>query len=246
MEKTINVTVWNENYHDNNDYCKKHYPNGMHNAIREALEVDPAFKVTIATLDMPECGLPDEVLNNTDVLIWWGHVKHGEVPDELVEKIHKRVLHGMGMVVLHSGHFSKIFKKLMGTGCDLKWRCENDKERIWCVNPSHPIAKGLPEYFELAHEEMYGEHFDIPAPDELVFVSWFTGGEVFRSGCTFRRGNGKIFYFRPGHESVPSFNNEYVRQVIRNGAHWACPDGATFQHYGQHASIEPQNGSEKI
>ncbi|MBR5308715.1 MAG: ThuA domain-containing protein [Clostridia bacterium] len=238
MEKKINITIFNENYHDSNDYCVRHYPNGMHNAIKKGLEVDPCFNITIATQDMEECGLTDEVINNTDVMFWWGHIKHNEVPDHIVNKVHQRVLKGMGLVVLHSGHFSKIFKKLMGTGCDLKWRCSNDKERFWCVNPSHPIANGIPQQFTLDQEEMYGEHFDIPAPDELVFISWFSGGEVFRSGCTFRRGNGKIFYFRPGHESCPSYNNEYVLKVLRNAAHWACPAEATFQHYGKFDSLE--------
>ena len=233
MEK-IRVTIWNENFHDKKDYVKEHYgEGGMHGAIKEALDADGRFETRIATLDMPECGLTDEVLDSTDVLFWWGHVKHGDVPDELVDKIHKRVLRGMGLVVLHSGHFSKIFKKLMGTGCNLKWRFDKDVEKVWTVNPSHPIARGIPQYFELEREEMYGEHFDIPAPDELVFVSWFSGGEVFRSGCTFRRGNGKIFYFRPGHETVPTYKNEYVRKILVNGALWAKPDGAVFQDYGQ-------------
>ncbi len=231
----IRVTIYNENVHDKNDYCVAHYGNGgMHGAIKSALEEDGRYEVTVVTLDMPNCGITDELLDNTDVLFWWGHVRHGDVPDEVVEKVHQRVLKGMGLVVLHSGHFSKIFKKLMGTGCNLKWRCSNDKERIWTVNPSHPIAKGIPQFFDLAQEEMYGEHFDIPAPDELIFVSWFSGGEVFRSGCTFRRGNGKIFYFRPGHESCPSYLNEYVRKVLCNAAAWACPDkDNAYQDYGK-------------
>ncbi|GAF19454.1 hypothetical protein JCM19046_4106 [Bacillus sp. JCM 19046] len=150
-------------------------------------------QVKTATLDEPEHGLTNDVLEQTDVLIWWGHVAHDEVSDEVVARVHKRVLEGMGLIVLHSGHFSKIFKTLMGTSCDLKWREADEKERLWVVSPSHPIADGIDEYFELEKEEMYGEHFDIPNPDEVVFMSWFQGGEVFRSGCTFNRGNGKIF-----------------------------------------------------
>lgn len=154
---------------------------------------------------------------------WWGHVKHGDVPDELVEKIHKRVLHGMGLVVLHSGHFSKIFKKLMGTAVTSNGDSETTQRRYGRSTPLIPSQEAFLQCFELPIEEMYGEHFDIPAPDELVFVSWFSGGEVFRSGCTFRRGNGKIFYFRPGHETVPSFKNEYVRKILINGALWQSP-----------------------
>src|SRR6185503_4900387 len=109
-----------------------------------------------------------------------------------------RVLDGMGLVVLHSGHFSKPFIRLMGTSCSLRWRESADRELVWTVHPSHPIAAGIPAVIPLAEHEMYGEFFDIPVPDELIFVSSFSGGEVFRSGCTFRRGHGKIFYFSPG------------------------------------------------
>jgi trehalose utilization protein len=163
---------------------------------------------------------------------------HDEVDDNIVNRVHERVLNGMGLVVLHSGHFSKIFKKLMGTGCDLKWREANEKERIWTVDPSHPIAQGIPEHFELKPEEMYGEHFDIPAPDELIFVSWFEGGEVFRSGCTFRRGQGKIFYFRPGHETYPTYYHPLVQRVIANGAKWAAPSGSARPVRGNHQPLE--------
>jgi trehalose utilization protein len=166
--------------------------------------------------------LTDEVLKNTDVLTWWGHGAHNKVEDEIVDKVHQRVLAGMGLIVLHSGHFSKIFKKLMGTTCNLKWREADEKERIWTVQPGHPIAAGIGEYFELT-EEMYGEFFDIPQPEQLIFVSWFEGGEVFRSGCTYTRGSGKIFYFRPGHETYPTYYNPQVMKVIANAVRWAAP-----------------------
>lgn len=211
-----------------------HYPEGIHKVIADFLEGD----VTTATLDMLEHGLTEEVLNRTDVLIWWGHKAHDEVSDEIVEKVHQRILEGMGFIALHSAHFSKVFKKLMGTGCDLKWREAGEKERIWVINPAHPIAEGLPEYFELEEEEMYGEHFDIPAPDELLFLSWFEGGEVFRSGATFTRGNGKIFYFRPGHETYPTYHNEYVQKVIKNAVNWVKPTQSTYPTYGNHQPIE--------
>jgi trehalose utilization protein len=220
----INITVWGEYRHE-----KSHkevadvYPKGMHTAIAEGLQAYPDFAVRTATLDEPEHGLTDEVLNSTDVLTWWGHMAHHEVRDDIAAKVQQRVLEGMGLIVLHSGHMSKPFMRLMGTGCMLKWREANEKERLWIVSPGHAIAQGLPEYIELPHEEMYGEHFDIPAPDELVMVSWFEGGEVFRSGCGFYRGSGKIFYFRPGHESYPTYFNPLIRQVIANAARWAAP-----------------------
>lgn len=239
----MKVTVWNENRHEtNNPEIAKVYPEGIHGAIASFLS-ENGLDVKTATLDEPEHGLTDDVLNNTDVLLWWGHLAHHEVSDEVVEKVHQRVLQGMGLIVLHSGHFSKIFKKLMGTSCDLKWREADEKERLWVVDPSHPITKGIGEYIELEKEEMYGEHFDIPAPDQLVFVSWFEGGEVFRSGCTYQRGNGKIFYFRPGHEAYPTYFNEQVQQVICNAVDWAQPVGRDYPTYGNAKPLE--NISEK-
>ena len=181
------------------------------------------FDIRTPTLDEPEHGLTQEVLDNTDVLTWWGHMAHHEVSDEVVDRVQERVLNGMGLIVLHSGHLSKIFRRLMGTGCMLKWREADEKERIWVVDPSHPICDGLPEYIEIEEAEMYGEHFDIPPPDTLVFISWFEGGEVFRSGCCYQRGQGKIFYFRPGHETYPMYHRPIIQKVIANGINWAAP-----------------------
>ncbi|MCE4051351.1 ThuA domain-containing protein [Niallia taxi] len=232
------ITIWNENRHEKiNPVVAEIYPDGIHGCIDSVLK-NAGFDTKTATLDDPEHGLTDEVLENTDVLVWWGHIAHGEVKDEIVEKVHKRVLDGMGLIVLHSGHFSKIFKKLMGTSCDLKWREADDKERLWVVAPSHPIAEGIGEYIELEKEEMYGEHFDIPAPDELIFTSWFTGGEVFRSGCTYQRGNGKIFYFRPGHETYPTYHQKDIQQVIINAVNWAKPVARTRPVYGNSQPLE--------
>ncbi|QHT63232.1 trehalose utilization protein ThuA [Paenibacillus lycopersici] len=239
MTQKINVTIWNEYRHEKtNKAVSDVYPQGMHAAIAEGLNVQG--EIRFATLDDPEHGLSEDVLNNTDVLIWWGHMAHHEVDDAIVERVHNRVLHGMGLIVLHSGHFSKIFRKLMGTSCDLKWREADEKERIWIVNPAHPIAAGLGEYIELPAEEMYGEHFDIPQPDDLVMVSWFEGGEVFRSGCCYNRGAGKVFYFRPGHETYPTYFNPEVRKVIDNAVKWAAPVEREYPKYG-HAKtpLEP-------
>jgi len=233
------VTVWNEFLHEKtNQKVIEIYPQGIHRAIADGISRHGRFEVRTATLEEPEHGLTEEVLNHTDVLIWWGHRAHHQVEDAIVNRVHKRVLEGMGLIVLHSGHFSKIFKKLMGTSCDLKWREATDKERLWVVDPAHPIAEGLGQYIELPGEEMYGEHFDIPAPDELVFVSWFTGGEVFRSGCTYHRGQGKIFYFRPGHETYPTYHNDEVLKVIANAVEWAAPRRGARPVYGNHKPIE--------
>jgi trehalose utilization protein len=237
-EFMLNVTVWNENRHEQkNPKVKEVYPEGIHGAIAGFLK-EEELQVRTATLDEPEHGLSDEVLQTTDVLVWWGHIAHDEVKDEVVEKVKQRVLDGMGLIVLHSGHFSKIFKTLMGTSCDLKWREADEKERIWIVQPSHPITAGLGEYIELEMEEMYGEHFDIPAPEELVMVSWFEGGEVFRSGCTYQRGQGKVFYFRPGHETYPTYYNKQIQRVIVNAVKWAGPVEFPKPAYGNAKPLE--------
>jgi trehalose utilization protein len=234
------VTVWNEYRHEKeNEQIAALYPGGMHQAIAAHLR-DEGLSVQTGTLDEPEQGLGAAVLEQTDVLIWWGHTAHDEVREEVVDRVQARVLAGMGLIVLHSAHFSKIFRRLMGTTCNLKWREAGEKERLWVVEPGHPIAAGLGEYFEIPQAEMYGEHFDIPAPDTLVFVSWFAGGEVFRSGCCFHRGRGKIFYFRPGHETYPIYHQPEVLRVITNAVRWAAPAAVPEVRFGHRPEpLEP-------
>jgi trehalose utilization protein len=236
----VQVTIWNEFIHERkNEAVAAVYPDGIHTAIAQGIS-SGEFTVRTATLEQPEHGLTEEILNHTDVLIWWGHIAHHEVSDEIVSRVHRRVLDGMGLIVLHSGHCSKIFNKLMGTEtCKLKWREADEKERLWVVQPSHPITDGIGEYIELEKEEMYGEHFDVPPPDELIFVSWFEGGEVFRSGMTFMRGKGKIFYFRPGHETYPTYYNKDILRVIRNAVIWAAPKDTPSPIYGKATPLEP-------
>jgi len=224
VPENLRVTVWNEFRHEQkNEQIKKIYPQGMHGAIARYLESCGTFDVRTATLDQPDHGLGGDVLPATDVLIWWGHMAHGEVKDAIVDKVVARVLDGMGLIVLHSGHFSKPFRRLMGTSCNLKWREIGEKERLWVIEPGHPIVQGIGEHIEIPHAEMYGERFDIPAPDTLVLVSWFAGGEVFRSGCCYHRNKGKIFYFRPGHETYPIYYHEGVLKILANACRWAAP-----------------------
>lgn len=243
MGNQLKVTIWNEFRHErHSEQVANIYPEGIHQALASFLQ-EAGFSCTTAVLDQPQNGLSEAVLEATDVLLWWGHMAHDEVEDAVVERVHKHVLDGMGLIILHSGHFSKIFKRLMGTSCDLKWREIGERERIWVVAPHHPIATGLEGYFEIPHAEMYGETFDIPAPDELILVSWFEGGEIFRSGCCFYRGKGKIFYFRPGHETYPIYYQAEVQQVIKNAIHWAAPaDGPTltFGHHPTPLEIIPE------
>ncbi len=250
QSQPIRVTVWGENIHEKTHKAVSDiYPNGMHATIAAGIEKElgSAVSVRTATLDQPEHGLTDDVLAQTDVLTWWGHAGHKLVQDAIVEKVHARVLNGMGLLVLHSGHVSKIFRKLMGTSGSLKWREDGGQERLWIVNPSHPIVDGLKEYIELPHTEMYGEHFDIPAPDELIFISWFEGGEVFRSGCTWTRGKGKIFYFRPGHETYPIYHDPNIQKVLANGVRWAKPAvGSNYSMTCPHPpALNPVKGNQK-
>jgi len=220
----IRVTIWNEFRHEKtNPKAAEIYPNGIHEAIAAHLRTDSRLHISTATLDEPEHGLSEDVVRQTDVMLWWGHLAHDELSNLIVERIYMRVMAGMGLVVLHSGHFSRVFRKLMGTSCDLKWRESNDREVLWVTRPGHPILEGIDDHFVLPVEEMYGEFFDIPEPDETLLISSFTGGEVFRSGCTFTRGAARIFYFRPGHETFPTYYDPNVRRVIQNAVHWCAP-----------------------
>ena len=219
----IRVTIWNEFRHEKKRAdVKAVYPDGIHMALAKGLAADD-LQIRTATLDDPEQGLSDEVLDSTDVLMWWGHAAHNEVTDENVKRIVARVQCGMGLVVLHSGHYSKLFKAICGTSCSLKWREAGERERLWCIEPFHPIAQGVPETFVVPQTEMYGERFDIPGDAKVIFMSWYEGGEVFRSGITLERGYGKIFYFSPGHESFPIYYQPEVLKVIGNGIRWAAP-----------------------
>lgn len=216
----MKVLVWNEFFHEKTEEkVKKIYPNGIHNTIKSFLECDDV-EVTCATLDDENCGITQEILDNTDVMLWWGHCKHNDVPDEVAKMVQQAVLRGMGIIFLHSGHNAKPFKLLCGTPCSLCWR-DADSEILWVVDPTHPITQGVDRYIKLPDEEMYGEPFAIPEPDKVIFIGWFAGGEVFRSGCTWQRGAGKMFYFQPGHEEYPIYHNPSVQQILKNAVRWA-------------------------
>ena len=223
MEK-LRVTIWNEFYHElNEERAKAHYPDGIHEYLARALQAEDLTIRTAWLMKDRDHGLSEEVLEDTDVLLWWGHCQHGDVRDDVAGRVVARVQRGMGFIALHSAHLSKPFRRLMGTPCTLRWRDAGDRCAVWNVNPNHPITQGVPLHFTLDQEEMYGEYFFIPQPEELIFLSWFDGGQVFRSGCTFTRGVGRIFYFQPGHEIYPSYHNENVQKVIANAIRWAKP-----------------------
>ena len=219
----IRVTVWNEFKHEREfEAIRKVYPKGIHGCIADFLEKEPDIEVQTATFDMPEHGLTEEVLQETDVLVIWSHALQDEFLDEVAERVQRHVVSGMGLIALHSAHFSKIMKKLMGTTMTLKWK-HGEQEKFWCVAPTHPIAAGIPEMIEIPEEEMYGEYFDIPKPDDVVFAGWFSGGQIFRSGCTFTRGLGRIFYFQPGHEEYPIYFIPEIQKIIVNAVHFCKP-----------------------
>jgi len=229
--RKIKVTIWNEFVHERQegplgDYIRQFYPEGIHVYLKNALSADD-LEIRAVSLEQPEQGLPDALLNDTDVLMWWGHCAHDKVNDELVGKIADRVSYGMGLLVLHSGHLSKIFRKLMGTRCRLRWREVGERERLWVVAPNHPIAEGVPETFALPHSEMYGEPFDIPDDGKIIFSSWYEGGNTFRSGVTFLRDQGKIFYFSPGHETYPIYHDANIQKILSNAIRWAAPKAMT-------------------
>ena len=215
------------------------HPEGIHNTLKALLSEEEDITVRTVTMDMPECGLTQEVLDDTDVLLWWAHIAHERVPDEIAARVKDAVLRGMGFIPLHSAHQCKPLQMLLGTSGSLGWR-EGDRCRVWCVNPAHPIARGIPAYIDLAEEEMYSEYFDIPHPDEQVFISWYAGGEVFRSGCVWYRGYGRIFYFQPGHETNRSYFNPYVRRILKNAVRWAAPATRREAIDCPHVQVSPE------
>lgn len=242
----VRVLVWDENPPH---APKEIYPNSINGAVAEGLNKlgNGGIVAKTANLDDPEQGVTDAALAETDVLVWWGHMHHGKVTDETAARVVERVHHhGLGFVALHSAHYSKTFKGILNCTGHLKggWR-ENDPpeaEEITVCAPRHPIAKGI-EDFTLEHEEMYGAPFDVPPALEVIFQSHFPlDGKTFPSGLVWTVGDGKdvnftsgpgkgvgegfgaarVFYFRPGHETIPTYFHPVVRQVIYNGVLWCA------------------------
>jgi trehalose utilization protein len=208
----MNVIVWTDLPHDI-------YASGLGEEVASAIREHTDATVRCATIEDPGQGLDE--LEDIDVLVWWGHMRHDDVTDAHAAAVQEQVLRGMGLIALHASARSKPLLRLLGTTGTFKWREEDDRELIWPVDPAHPIAQGIGEVIALDAHEMYGEPFDIPAPDELVFISNFSGGEVLRSGCGWRRGRGRIFYFSPGHQTDPVYHHPAIRRVLGNAVGWA-------------------------
>jgi trehalose utilization protein len=216
------VVVWSEG-----TAPKSVYPNDINGAVAEGLKDLSGWEVVKAGLSDPDQGLPDKLLQRADVLIWWGHQKHGDVKDELVDKIVKRVKEdGMGFIALHSSHFAKPNKKLMGTACSWKaYVLDSTTLKITVKSPDHPIAKGIKD-FTIDHSERYSDPYAVPTPKAVVFegtASLKKGGtDTSQIGLTWEIGKGKVFYFQAGHETNPVFMDPNVRQIMSNAVQWAA------------------------
>jgi trehalose utilization protein len=218
------VVVWSEATAP----LDKVYPNDVNVAIADGLKPLSGWEVITANLDQPDQGLSNELLNQTDVLIWWGHKRHDEVKDDLVQRIVRRVKEeGMGFIAVHSAHFAKPYRKLMGTACSWReYKADGTSAKVIVKAPNHPIAKGVKD-FNLPRIERYGEPFAVPEPEAVVFDGVYTKPdgqtEPGRIGLCWTVGKGKVFYFTPGHETYDDFYREDVRLIFRNAVQWAAP-----------------------
>ncbi|GGA37183.1 ThuA domain-containing protein [Paenibacillus physcomitrellae] len=236
----IRITVFCEHHQDRYEPVKSVYPDGIHAAIAAAFAEEPGFQITIATQDMPSHGLTNEVLECTDVLIWWSHIDNHLLDDTVANEVCRRVVRdGMGFIALHSASFSKPWQRMLGIEYEAgEWgrfrtMPKGEKERLWVVAPGHPICEGLGDFIEIPQDEMYGEPMLIPEPDKLLFIAWWEGGEVCRSGTLFERGRGKIFGFTPGHEEFPIYHQSEIRRVLRNAVRFLAPAGGAKVHSGE-------------
>lgn len=221
-KKERKVVVWSEG-----TAPKTVYPYDVNTAIAEGLQPLKDWQIITASITDPDQGLSDDLLNSTSVLIWWGHQKHGDVKDELVAKIVRRVKEGgMGFIATHSAHYSKPLKALLGTNCGWKYYTD-DGARVDLIvkSPKHPIAKGV-KNFTVPKTERYGDPFEVPPAETVVFDGIYTlpngTKENAQQGMTWSVGKGRVFYFQPGHESYPIYFQEEIRHIFRNGVQWAA------------------------
>ena len=220
----MNVLIWAEDkpLPEHREKFRELYKNGIEGQLAAFLSENPDMEIRTATMQDAEQGLSEAALDWADVLVYWSHKHWREVEDCHVDYMHKRVLEGMGLVVLHSAHASKIFSRLMGTRTQsLRWRENDERQRYWIVNPAHPVAEGLDgEYFDIPMDETYGEYFEIPQPDEQVF-SHLDGAHAGYS--IFRRETRRIRYIcrkrcRPWSQTPSDgYTGRNCRQTSPNG-----------------------------
>lgn len=224
------VVVWSEGTASVDRGSREVYPNDINSAIADGLKPLEAegWKIVKAGLGDPDQGISDELLNRTDVLVWWGHKKHGEVSNDLVAKIDARVREGrMGFISTHSSHFAKPYRKLMGTPCSWReYKTDGTSVEIIVKDPSHPICKGV-KNFKLPKIERYGEPFAVPTPESVPLDGIYTkpdgSTEPGRMGLCWTVGKGRVFYFTPGHETYDDYFRPEVRQILLNAVVWAAP-----------------------
>ena len=223
------VVVWSEGTANVDPGSKKVYPNDINAAIAEGLKPLEArgWEIVTASLKDPEQGITDELLKGTDVLIWWGHKKHGDVKDELVARIVQRVKEeGMGFISTHSSHFAKPYKKIMGSPCTWReYKADGTSVKVIVKEPNHPITKGVKD-FSLPKIERYSEPFGVPEPESVPLDGLYTKPdgktEPGRMGLCWTIGKGKVFYFTPGHETYDDYFRPEVRQIFCNAVEWAA------------------------
>jgi trehalose utilization protein len=272
--KPVRVLVWDEQQPEQ----AQAYSNFLGNAIADYLNKRPGFRALSVNLGSPEQGLDATTLDATDVIIWWGHRRHGEVKLDRAEEVVKRVIDGrLGLIALHSSHFAQPFMRLMHERAKIDsrklvpdnerakakfdfsaplernmvkrdakltpalekingvwrltppacvfpaWRADGEPSHVTTLLPDHPIAQGLPARWDIPQTEMYDEPHHIPQPDAVVLEERWDKGEQFRSGCAWQIGKGRVFYYRPGHETYPIYRQQENLLVIENAARWAAP-----------------------
>jgi len=198
------------------------YPTGINGALADYLNKQDGIEAKTAQLSDPEAGLGEAALANADVLIWFGHKKHKDVPDEIVERVVRHIRErGLGFIALHSAHYSKPLKvALQASGSWSDYQNRGWAEQVWVVSPNHPLAKGLKD-FTLPKEEIYTEPFDVPAPEAVILEATWPSGHRTRECMVWTLGKGRFVYLRPGHEEYPTFFIPEMQRLISNAVLWA-------------------------
>jgi trehalose utilization protein len=214
----VRVLLWSEQTEP-----RDVYPTGISGALADHLNQHKEFEAKTAKLDDPDAGVGEAALAETDVLVWFGHKKHGAVPDDAVERVVKHIRErGMGFVGLHSTHFAKPLKKALNdTGAWSSYKNFGQPEQMWVVLPKHPIAKGLKD-FTIPKEEIYTEPFEVPEPEAVIVEGTWPSGHRNRECMVWTLDKGRFVYIRAGHEDYPIYFMPEMQTLVRNGVLWAA------------------------